>query len=280
MVPLDGPIREGVGLLGSPSFEIPRTTERDSKLALGPQEQRRGLVAKNRHNAVSIVLLLLSRWVITSLLTVAALVSLDLYSEIGAAAFAVNNAVALLLSFGYFVLLDRMVRGLAALQPKGCSIYDRRFWRHERYWKVCAYTYLQALNGTPFKSGAWRLLGARVGRRLFDDGCLLTERVFVAIGDHCTLNAGTVIQCHSQENDAFKSDEVQLGHGVTVGVNGFVHYGTRLGDGAVVEADSFLMKGEEVPPRTRWAGNPAMEVDQHDTQPGPSWPASGNPSRS
>ena len=30
MVPIDGPIREDVGLLGSPSFEIPRTIERDS----------------------------------------------------------------------------------------------------------------------------------------------------------------------------------------------------------------------------------------------------------
>ena len=32
MVPIDGPVREGVGLLGSPSFEIPRTVERDHQL--------------------------------------------------------------------------------------------------------------------------------------------------------------------------------------------------------------------------------------------------------
>ena len=32
MVPLDGKVREGVGLLGSPSFEIPRTVERDQQL--------------------------------------------------------------------------------------------------------------------------------------------------------------------------------------------------------------------------------------------------------
>jgi non-ribosomal peptide synthetase-like protein len=31
MVPLDGAVREGVGLLGSPSFEIPRSVERDSR---------------------------------------------------------------------------------------------------------------------------------------------------------------------------------------------------------------------------------------------------------
>ena len=29
MIPLDGELRSGVGLLGSPSFEIPRTVERD-----------------------------------------------------------------------------------------------------------------------------------------------------------------------------------------------------------------------------------------------------------
>src|SRR5207253_9671001 len=31
MVPLDGEVREGVGLLGSPPFEIPRSVERDSR---------------------------------------------------------------------------------------------------------------------------------------------------------------------------------------------------------------------------------------------------------
>jgi non-ribosomal peptide synthetase-like protein len=31
MVPLDGEVREGVGLLGSPCFEIPRSVERDSR---------------------------------------------------------------------------------------------------------------------------------------------------------------------------------------------------------------------------------------------------------
>ena len=48
---------------------------------------------------------------------------------------------------------------------------------------------------------------------------------------------------------------------MTVGVGGFVHYGTRLGDGSVLEADSFLMKGEETSPNTRWGGNPASELE-------------------
>lgn len=268
-VPIDGAIREGVGLLGSPSFEIPRTTDRDVRLAVGPDERRRGLAAKNRHNLVSIALYLLSRWLYVSLVTMFALVTLDLHSEIGVVAMVVNNAASLLLTFGYFMLLDRAVRGLQALRPQGCSIYNRAFWRHERYWKVCSDIYLQLFNGTPFKSVVWRLLGVRVGRRLFDDGCRMTERSFAILGDNCTFNAGSVIQCHSQENDAFKSDVVLIGSGVTVGVNGFVHYGVQLGDGAVLEADSFLMKGEDVPQHTRWGGNPAMELDDLDEPAGP-----------
>ena len=90
--------------------------------------------------------------------------------------------------------------------PQGCSIYDPHFWRHERVWKVPADTYYQVFDGTPFKNLVWRMLGVRIGRRVFDDGCRLTERTFTAIGDDCTLNAGSVIQCHSQEDGAFKSD--------------------------------------------------------------------------
>ena len=64
MIPLDGPVREGVGLLGSPPFEIPRSVERDSHfdhLRTG-EEFRRRLHAKNRYNLRTIVLYLVHRW--------------------------------------------------------------------------------------------------------------------------------------------------------------------------------------------------------------------------
>jgi hypothetical protein len=38
-----------------------------------------------------------------------------------------------------------------------------------------------------------------------------------------------------------------------------VHYGTTMGDGAVLAPDSFLMKGEEMPEGAYWGGNPAGE---------------------
>ncbi|MGI5132323.1 Pls/PosA family non-ribosomal peptide synthetase [Pseudonocardia sp. CA-107938] len=260
MVPIDGPVRRGIGLLGSPSFPIPRSTDRDDRLGVSPAQRRAGVAAKDRHNAVSIAMLLVSRLLYLTVVFLLLRLSLELYPRFGSVTIAALGVVELLSTFGYFVLLDAVVRRLVALRPQGVSIYDRSFWRHERYWKVSADLYIQRLNGTPFKAGLWRALGVKVGRRLFDDGLGLTERSLVTIGDHCSMNDRSLIQCHSQENDAFKSDRVVVGSNVTVGVSAFIHYGTRLGDGSIIEADSFVMKGEETGSFTRWGGNPAAEL--------------------
>lgn len=100
----------------------------------------------------------------------------------------------------------------------------------------------------------------RLGRRVFDDGLAIPEKSIVSIGDGCTFNPGSIIQCHSMEDGAFKLEGVRVGSGVTLGVGAFVHYGVTISDGAVLEADSFLMKGSEVPAGSRYGGNPAHEV--------------------
>ncbi|MDH3680152.1 MAG: peptide synthetase, partial [Acidimicrobiia bacterium] len=117
-----------------------------------------------------------------------------------------------------------------------------------------------AYNGTPFKTMIWRLLGVRIGARVFDDGCFITEKALASIGDHCTLNVASTIQCHSQEDGGFKSNRTAIGPGCTLGVGAFVHYGVSMGADSVLSADSFLMKGQEIPAQAVWAGNPAQEV--------------------
>ncbi|NKX52489.1 peptide synthetase, partial [Arthrobacter deserti] len=116
-------------------------------------------------------------------------------------------------------------------------------------------------NGTPFKPLIWRLLGVRVGKRLYDDGMDMPEKTIVATGDYATSNGGgSIIQCHSLEDGVFKMDGTTLGNDVTLGVGVFVHYGITMADGAELEADSFLMKGTEVPPGALYGGNPARQL--------------------
>ncbi|WP_435228388.1 Pls/PosA family non-ribosomal peptide synthetase [Streptomyces sp. Tue6028] len=269
LIPLDGEIREGVGLLGSPSFEIPRSVERDARfddIRTG-DELRRRLSAKNRYNLRSMAVMLFARWVFTFVLTLFALASIDFYGVFGHVVIAAYLAITLAFTAGYYILVERLAGRFRRLTPQLCSIYDPVFWWHERIWKVPD-QHLNIFNGTPFKNVIWRLMGVRIGKRVFDDGCYLTERTLATIGDECTLNFGSKIQCHSQEDGTFKSDVSTLGAGCTLGVGAHVHYGVTMGDGAVLAADSFLMKGEEVPARARWGGNPAADMpDLFEQQP-------------
>lgn len=266
MIPLDGEVREGVGLLGSPCFEIPRSVDRDTRfdhLRTGDTLRRR-LAAKNRYNLRSMALMLFVRWLHTFWLTFFGLASVDLYGVVGHVVIAGYLAFTLAFSAAYFVLVERCLTSFRALRPRLCSIYEPYFWWHERLWKVPDH-FLNVFNGTPFKSLVWRLLGVRIGSRVFDDGCYLTERTLATIGDDCTLNAGSKIQCHSQEDGTFKSDGTTLGAGCTLGVAAHVHYGVTMGDRSVLAPDAFLMKGEEVPPDARWGGNPAVDMPETDS---------------
>ncbi|MBP0661638.1 hypothetical protein J8J07_22230, partial [Mycobacterium tuberculosis] len=60
MIPIDGPVRENVGLLGSPSFEIPRMVNRDKELIAGISEEdrRHRLKFTTRHDAITALPLL------------------------------------------------------------------------------------------------------------------------------------------------------------------------------------------------------------------------------
>ncbi len=260
MVPVDGSVREGVGLLGSPSFEIPRSVQRDTSVDVSPDERRRRLAAKNRHNLMTMALLLLVRWVHLFVLTMLAMIVTDVYRLLGPAALVLPLVASLLFSMAYFIFVERASTGFRRLRPQYCSIYDPYFWWHERFWKLSLSPFDRMLAGTPFKSMLLRLLGVRIGKKVFDDGCAIPEKTLVTIGDHCTINAGTMIQCHSQEDGAFKSDSIVLGSGCTVGIGAVVHYGISMGEGAVLAPDSFLMKGEQVPPHAYWGGNPAGEM--------------------
>jgi len=263
MVPIDGPIYEGVGLLGSPPFEIPRSVERDSQfdhLRTG-EALRRGLAAKNRFNLRTMGLFLLTRWVGVFLVALIDLAALELVADAWAhLGMALLLALSAVVAAVYYAVVEGCFEKLGPPPPAICSIYDPRFWWVERVWKLHPINFLHLFDGTPFKSLLWRLIGVRMGRRVFDDGVYISEPTLTAVGDECVFNHRSIIQCDSQEDGTYKSGRATIGAGCTLGVSSFTHYGVTMGDGAVLAADSFLMKGEDVPPGARWGGNPAREM--------------------
>jgi len=262
MVPLDGKIRQGTGLLGAPCFEIPRTVERDTQfdhLRTG-EALRRGLAAKTRYNLRTIGLFLFTRWVGVFLFVLFYLTGIELYDVLPHVVSAALFAVSIVITAVYFSVVYFCVEALRSFKPTICSIYHSDFWLAERLWKMHPIHYLHVFDGTPFKNVLWRLMGVRIGKRVFDDGAHISDPPLTAIGDESVLNYRSKVQCHSQEDGTFKCDRTTIGAGCTLGVGSFVLYGVTMGDGSSLATDSFLMKGEEVPAHARWGGNPAKEM--------------------
>ena len=261
MIPVDGPVRENVGLLGSPCFEIPRAVERDQNLkTMDADTLRERIRAKTRYNIGTIAGFLATTWLYLFVVLYSLFVAARYFPLHGLASIFAFAAFASVTGILWFAFLEKASLGFKKLTPKIVSMYDQRFWQHERYWKFTGSPIGDLFKGTPFKNVISRLLGATVGRRVFDDGCRFFDKTLIAVGDDTTLNEGSIIQGHSLEEGIFKSDTITIGNGCTLGVAAFVHYGVRMGDNAVLDPDSFLMKGEILDPGTTWQGNPARAV--------------------
>ncbi|MCC6776752.1 MAG: amino acid adenylation domain-containing protein [Hyphomicrobiales bacterium] len=259
MIPIDGPVRENVGLLGSPCFEIPRMVSRDKDMigAIDETTRRRLLGQKNKYNLVTGLLFLFSQWLFFFATLAVWQVAFLYYPSYGVHALFGAAAAMSVAAILYYALLERASAGFRRLSPKLVTIYDPYFWSHERHWKLSDSPIVKLFPGTPFRSLVWRLVGVRIGRKVFDGGCTITDRSMVEIGDGANLNERCVLQAHSLEEGVFKSDIVRIGAGCTLGTNAFAHYGITMGEHSVLEADAFLMKGETVDAYTVWRGNPA-----------------------
>jgi non-ribosomal peptide synthetase-like protein len=261
MVPTDGPLRENVGLLGSPPFEIPRIVDRDRDLQVRDPEQRRRLVAaKTRYNVATIAGYLACLWILFAVnVFLFTLGALNYHAHGTLAIIAATGAIGVV-SVLFYALMERASLGFGRLKPQIVSMYDKGFWVHERYWKFSGTPLGVLFKGTPIKNVLSRLAGVKLGRKVFDDGCLLFDKTLLQIGDCANLNEYAIFSAHSLEEGVFKSDHIRTGSGCTVGCGAFVHYGVTLGDNVVIDPDSFVMKGETPEADTTWRGNPAREI--------------------
>jgi non-ribosomal peptide synthetase-like protein len=202
-------------------------------------------------------LFLLTRWMFFFVTLLVGHLAAMYYDRYGVFSTFLGVAATLVIAVVYFALIERASLGFGRLSPQMVSIYDLNFWRHERHWKLSDSPIMERFAGTPFKNLISRLVGVKMGRKVFDGGCSITDRTLTQIGDYANLNEGSVLQAHSLEEGVFKSDHIRIGQGSTLGAGAFVHYGVSMGSHVVLDADSFLMKGELLDEHTRWRGNPA-----------------------
>lgn len=105
-----------------------------------------------------------------------------------------------------------------------------------------------------------RLLGAKIGKRVFFDATYFTEFDLIDIGNDVALNRNCTIQTHLFEDRVMKMDKLQIHDDCCVGITAVVLYDTVMEQGARLGDLSLFMKGETLPMHSYWSGIPARLV--------------------
>ncbi len=106
----------------------------------------------------------------------------------------------------------------------------------------------------------FRLLGAKIGRRVMINTTDFSDWDLIEIGDDVVIGAGALVICHVVEMGKLKLMPVKIGHGCSVGRNTVIFPGCTIGDGSVVGAVSLLTKARTIPPGEIWGGAPAVYI--------------------
>jgi amino acid adenylation domain-containing protein len=147
-------------------------------------------------------------------------------------------------------------------RPRETPLWSTLVWRNELlnalHEHLAEPFLIGALTGTPFVCWYFRLLGAKIGRRVYMETTDLTEFDLVRVGDQAALNADCTIQTHLFEDRVMKMSTIDIAPHCKVGAGSLVLYDARLEEGAALGDLSLLMKGETLPARTSWQGIPAL----------------------
>lgn len=121
---------------------------------------------------------------------------------------------------------------------------------------VAAPWFARAASGTPVMNLWLRALGAKIGRGVWCETYWLPEADLVTLQEGATVNRGCVVQTHLFHDRIMRMDTVVLEEGATLGPHCVALPAARIGAAATVGPASLVMRGDEVPPSTRWQGNP------------------------
>ncbi len=121
---------------------------------------------------------------------------------------------------------------------------------------VAAPWFARAASGTPVMNLWLRALGAKIGRGVWCETYWLPEADLVTLERGSTVNRGCVVQTHLFHDRIMRMDTVVVEDGATLGPHCVALPAARIGASATVGPASLVMRGDEVPPSTRWQGNP------------------------
>ena len=251
--------KSGTSYLGSPPRTLRRAEEEhDSALTYDPPKHllvQRGLVETARLVPLLIALLLpVAVWGAVYALLLRGGLGILLAVLLGGVVLLVAGIVAATIT----VIAKWLIIGRH--RPGEHALFTAYVWRSEladTFTEVLAAPWFATSTAGTVVLNLWlRALGAKVGAGVWCDSYWLPETDLVTLGDGATVNRGCVVQTHLFQDRVLSMDAVALGEGATLGPGSVILPAAEIDRHATVGPVSLVMRGERVPPGTRWTGNP------------------------
>ncbi len=119
---------------------------------------------------------------------------------------------------------------------------------------------LSPMLGTPYFAPFLRMMGCKIGKNVHLGTTLFSEFDLVNIGDHTALNAGTIIQNHLFEDRIMKASKLTIKNNCNIGNMSVVLYDSIIENDTSLKPLSLVMKGENLPENSTWAGIPCQSI--------------------
>jgi non-ribosomal peptide synthetase-like protein len=116
--------------------------------------------------------------------------------------------------------------------------------------------------GTPFAPVFFKMMGCKIGKKVYMETTEITEFDLVDIGDYACLNHLSTIQTHLFEDRVMKMSHLKIGTGCTLGAMSVILYDSVMEEHSSMDSLSLIMKGEVIPAHTKWAGSTAKFVEE------------------
>ncbi|WJZ03700.1 Pls/PosA family non-ribosomal peptide synthetase [Corynebacterium freiburgense] len=111
-------------------------------------------------------------------------------------------------------------------------------------------------HGTAALNWFLRELGAKIGRGAWIESYWFPEADLCQVGEGASIGPGCVVQTHLFQDRVMSLDTVRIGQGATLGPHSVSLPASTIGNAATVGPRSLVMRGDSLPPYTRWLGNP------------------------
>jgi non-ribosomal peptide synthetase-like protein len=257
-----GACPDGTSWFGYPALELPRVPEvTDPARTIAPP---RSLVAAR--GAIELVRILLPSSVsmVLAVLLITAMEAIgNAFGLVAMVALAAPLMLAAGLAATAFTVAAKWTL-IGRYRPGKHPLWSSFVWRDEIInscqEQLAGFWLLDVLLGTPLMPWYLRAMGARVGSDVWFETLCVTEFDVVNIGDGCVINRGVHVETHLFHDRVMSIGPTYLGDGATLGPTSAVLPDTVVGAGCVLGARSVVLRGEELPPGTRWHGAPVVAV--------------------